>query len=132
MHEVLTDVTNLFHPAGEAVVLVLEIISVICIVIGIAVSVMQIIKRKTGKAETTPLYINVRIKFGGWLALALEYQLAADIVGTTIAPTYEHLIRLGAIALIRTFLNYFLNREVKEEVETRKLLIKSGMAEINS
>jgi uncharacterized membrane protein len=67
------------------------------------------------------------MKFGGWLALALEYQLAADIVGTTIAPTYEHLIKLGAIAVIRTFLNYFLNREVKEEVEARKLLVESGM-----
>lgn len=129
MHDILIILKDIFLPAGEAVVLLLEIISVVCIVFGILVSIRQIIIRRTGTSETTPLYINVRIKFGGWLALALEYQLAADIVGTTIAPTTEHLIRLGAIALIRTFLNYFLNREVKEEVEVRKIMVESGMAE---
>jgi uncharacterized membrane protein len=46
--------------------------------------------------------------------LALEFQLASDIIKTTIAPTYEHLVQLGAIAVIRTFLNYFLSKELKE------------------
>ena len=56
--------------------------------------------------------------FGGWLVVALEFQLAADIVGTMVTPTTAHLIELGAIALIRTFLNYFLNKELKEEKES--------------
>jgi len=129
MHENLEYIKNLFYSGGEVIVLILEMISVICIVLGIIVSVKQMVIRRISKTEKTPLYIKVRMKFGGWLALALEYQLAADIVGTTIAPTYEHVIRLGAIALIRTFLNYFLNREVKEEVETRKVLIESGLTD---
>jgi uncharacterized membrane protein len=53
--------------------------------------------------------------FGGWLVVALEFQLAADIVGTIVSPTTAHLIELGAIAVIRTFLNYFLGRELGEE-----------------
>jgi uncharacterized membrane protein len=56
--------------------------------------------------------------FGGWLVVALEFQLAADIVGTMVSPTTAHLIELGAIAVIRTFLNYFLNKELKEEKES--------------
>jgi uncharacterized membrane protein len=52
--------------------------------------------------------------FGGWLIVALEFQLAADIVGTIIAPTTSQMIQLGAVALIRTFLNYFLNKELRE------------------
>lgn len=125
MSENFEIIKSLFTTAGELVIVILEIISVICIIIGITVSVNQLVKRH--KTQTTPLFVKVRMKFGGWLALALEYQLAADIVGTTIAPTYEHLIKLGAIAVIRTFLNYFLNREVKEEVEARKALLESGM-----
>jgi uncharacterized membrane protein len=46
--------------------------------------------------------------------MALEFQLASDIIKTTISPTYEHLVQLGAIAVIRTFLNYFLSRELRE------------------
>ena len=49
------------------------------------------------------------------MAVALEFQLGADILATTIAPSFETLGKLGAIALIRTFLNYFLNKELVEE-----------------
>ncbi len=129
MHEGLQDFRNIFFTAGEIVTIILEVISVICIILGIIVSMREMARRRKSTTETTPLYIKVRIRFGGWLALALEYQLAADIVGTTIAPSTEHLIRLGAIALIRTFLNYFLNREVKEEMELRKTIIEKGMVD---
>lgn len=61
--------------------------------------------------------------FGGWLVVALEFQLAADIVGTIIAPTTAHLIEPGAIELIRTFLNYFLNKELKEQRESLNVVI---------
>jgi uncharacterized membrane protein len=49
------------------------------------------------------------------LVVALEFQLAADIVGTIISPTTGHLIELGVIAVTRTFLNYFLNKELLEQ-----------------
>jgi uncharacterized membrane protein len=61
--------------------------------------------------------------FGGWLVLALEIQLAADIVGTIVSPSTAHLIELGAIAVIRTFLNYFLSKELKEETDYGKGLL---------
>ena len=50
-----------------------------------------------------------------FLAMALEFQLAADVLGTTVAPSWDQLGRLGAIAVIRTFLNYFLAREIDDE-----------------
>lgn len=56
--------------------------------------------------------------------MALEFQLAADIVGTIISPTTAHLIELGAIAVIRTFLNYFLNKELLEQRELNNARIK--------
>ncbi|NET53786.1 MAG: DUF1622 domain-containing protein, partial [Merismopedia sp. SIO2A8] len=65
-------------------------------------------------------FLDVRLQFGVWLALALEFQLGADILATTIAPTFETLGKLGAIALIRTFLNYFLNQELVEEYRLQK------------
>ncbi|QFP78446.1 DUF1622 domain-containing protein [Deinococcus sp. AJ005] len=55
---------------------------------------------------------NLRLQLGRWLAIALEFLLAADILLTAIAPTWEDIGKLGAIALIRTALNYFLEREI--------------------
>src|SRR4030095_7415983 len=56
-------------------------------------------------------------RFGMWLLLGLEFELAADIIASVISPTCEEIAALGAIAVIRTFLNYFLERDL-EEAET--------------
>jgi uncharacterized membrane protein len=57
---------------------------------------------------------------GTWLALALEFQLAADIVSTVVSPTQQNLLQLGAVALIRTFLNVFLARELEAEMRMER------------
>jgi uncharacterized membrane protein len=49
------------------------------------------------------------------LAIALEFQLGADILSTAVAPSWDAIGKLGAIAVIRTALNYFLSREMQEE-----------------
>jgi uncharacterized membrane protein len=51
--------------------------------------------------------------FGMWLLLGLEFELAADIVGSVISPTWMDIGELGAIAVIRTFLNYFLEHDLE-------------------
>jgi uncharacterized membrane protein len=126
MTEILPYIKGIFYSTGEYVTLFLEITSIGCIITGIVASFRLFLK--LNKVTTALLYINVRTKFGGWLTLALDYQLASDIVATTIAPTYEHIIRVGAIALIRTFLNYFLNKDIRELAEARKILIENETA----
>jgi uncharacterized membrane protein len=53
-------------------------------------------------------------RFGMWLILGLEFMLAADIVRTAISPTWEQIGQLAAIAIIRTFLNYFLEKDIEK------------------
>ena len=60
-------------------------------------------------------YNEIRLSLARYLALALEFQLGADILSTAIAPSWEQIGKLGAIAVIRTGLNYFLSREMQEE-----------------
>lgn len=60
-------------------------------------------------------YNRIRLTLARYLALALEFQLGADILSTAIAPSWEQIGKLGAIAVIRTGLNYFLTREIREE-----------------
>ena len=104
--------------AVEAVSLTLEFTAVLCIVVGFVQTFILLLKRR--QVNYSPLFNRLRLKFGGWLALALEFQLASDIIKTTVAPTYENLIQLGAIAIIRTFLNYFLSKELRELPEVIK------------
>jgi len=57
----------------------------------------------------------VRLTLGRWLAVALEFELAADILNTAVTPTWNDIEKLAAIAALRTALNYFLEREIRQE-----------------
>ena len=59
----------------------------------------------------------VWLRYAHWLVASLTFQLAADIVETTIAPGWEDIERLAAIAAIRTFLNFFIERDMAEADE---------------
>ena len=60
-------------------------------------------------------YNGIRLTLARYLALALEFQLGADILSTAVAPSWDQIGKLGAIAVIRTLLNYFLTLEMRNE-----------------
>lgn len=60
-------------------------------------------------------FVRVRLDLGRMLALGLEFQLASDILRTAVAPTLKQIAELAAVAAIRTALNYFLAREIRQE-----------------
>ncbi len=62
----------------------------------------------------------VRLRLGRWLAVALEFELAADILRTAVAPTWNEIGQLAAIVVLRTVLNYFLQAEI-DKAEARRV-----------
>ena len=62
----------------------------------------------------------VWLRFARWLVVGLSFQLAADIIETSVAPTWEDIGRLAAIAAIRTALNFFLERDIAEMRKRRE------------
>lgn len=90
-----------------------EAISVLCILLGLIACLQLVIGRP--RRLYTPPFLDIRLTLGSWLALGLEFQLGADILGTTIAPSFDTLGQLAVITVIRTFLNYFLSKEIEQE-----------------
>ena len=94
-----------------------ELIAVVVIVIGtvqaIAAPLREFVRTRT---NLDPLLVFRR--FAGWLVLALEFMLAADILKSAISPTWSEIGQLAAIALIRTFLNYSLGHDLRHTPET--------------
>ena len=60
-------------------------------------------------------FVEIRLDLGRFLALGLEFQLASDLLRTAVAPSFAEIGKLAAIAAIRTALNFFLAREIREE-----------------
>jgi uncharacterized membrane protein len=91
----------------------LEAVGALVIVVGAIRGVLGLVGRMSGEQEGQ--FTPVRLTLARYLSLALEFQLAADILSTSIAPTWDQIGKLAAIAVIRTGLNYFLGIEVRAE-----------------
>ncbi len=61
----------------------------------------------------------IRLRLGRWLAVALEFELAADILRTAITPTWNEIGQLAAIVVLRTVLNFFLQKEIDKATAKR-------------
>jgi len=104
---------SLVITAVEWLRLGVETVGAIIIAIGVSVAVIGFVKLMLCRDGTD--FFGVRLTLARYLALALEFQLGADILSTAIAPSWDQIGKLGAIAVIRTALNYFLVREMEME-----------------
>jgi uncharacterized membrane protein len=57
---------------------------------------------------------HVWLRYGRWLIAGLTFQLAADIIATSASPSWEDLGQLASIAVVRTFLDFFLERDLAD------------------
>lgn len=107
-----TGAEALVGTAVEWLELLAEIVAAILIGVGIVLTLATLIRVLTRpKLEG---YEHARLTLARFLTLGLEFQLAADVLATTVAPSWTQIGKLGAIAVIRTALNFFLAREIKE------------------
>lgn len=95
--------------------LLIETIGAAIIGLGILIAACQFVRALVPPQLTS--YNRIRLTLARYLALALEFQLGADILSTAVAPSWDQIGKLGAIAIIRTALNFFLTREMNEERE---------------
>lgn len=92
--------------------LLAEVVAALLIAAGILITLTQLLRIFRLRLQG---YERSRLVLARFLALALEFQLAADVLGTAVSPTWTKIGRLAAIAVIRTALNYFLAKEIKQE-----------------
>lgn len=98
---------------AEHVALALEAISVLVVALGGLEAAYRSLWPVLHGRVTHGVRRAAWLSLARWLLLALEFTLAADIVRTAIAPDWKDIGQLGAIAAIRTFLNYFLERDLE-------------------
>jgi uncharacterized membrane protein len=100
----------------SAVALGLEVCAMAFIAVGAIESVYGLIRRvsplRHPQATSAVRKKEIWVWFATWLLLALEFELAADVLRTAISPTWDDVGQLAAIAAIRTGLNYFLEKDI--------------------
>jgi uncharacterized membrane protein len=72
----------------------------------------------------------MRLTLGRWLWVALEFELAAEILRTAVAPTWNEIGQLAAIAALRTALNYFLGKEIVKEASAEQRSVEGAVSSL--
>ena len=115
---------------AENVVVIVNAIALFIIVIGTIEAFLRSVRAIFSGPTTSHELRNAYLHYARWLIAGLTFQIAADVIETSIAPTWEEIGRLGAIAVIRTFLNFFLERDLAEvqqrEIESQGAVDKSS------
>jgi uncharacterized membrane protein len=109
----LESVESLVFAGVQWLRLALETVGALVIAAGAIRGIAEFLSSRGAGPEER--FVPVRLTLARYLSLALEFQLAADILSTAIAPSWDQIGKLAAIAVIRTGLNYFLAQEVKRE-----------------
>jgi len=109
---------ELFAHAAHAAKTLIEAAAILIVAFGSIEAFIQLLPVALRPNTTHGARKAVWRRLGTWLLLGLEFELAADIIGSVISPTWQDIGELGAIAVVRTFLNYFLEKDL-EGAESR-------------
>ena len=102
--------------ATEQAIVLIDAIALVLVLVGTVEALIGTAKLIFGE-RSGHLRRDVWLRYARWLVGALTFQLAADIIESSITTSWEAIARLAAIAVIRTFLNYFLERDLAETRE---------------
>ena len=103
---------SLLHAIAHFVALAIEAVAILIIAFGTAEAVVGIVRAVLSSRADNFEKRAVWLEYSHWLVAGLTFQLAADVVNTSFSPTWDEVTRLAVVAAIRTFLSYFLDREV--------------------
>jgi uncharacterized membrane protein len=99
---------------AQAAALAIEAAAIVIVAFGALEAFLRIAATRVRPAALPDTRKAIWRSFGIWLLLGLEFELAADIIKTVVSPTWQDIGELAAIAVIRTFLNLFLERDLDE------------------
>jgi uncharacterized membrane protein len=109
---------SLFFRFADYIALAAEMTAVLIVAVGTIEAAIRVVGIIARPAATHGARKELWRRFGMWLLLALEFELAADIVRSVMSPTWQDIGELGAIAVIRTFLNFFLEKDLEGAAES--------------
>jgi len=110
---------------SEPAVTVIDTLAMTVIVVGTLQACAGMVAMLARRPTDSGTRRHVWLTYGRWLVAALTFQLAGDIIESSIVPTWEAIGQLGVVAIIRTFLNYFLERDIAE-IRDRQHAVAAG------
>jgi uncharacterized membrane protein len=110
-----------FGVIASYIALVIEAGAVLVVTFGAIQALSAVVATAVSRGASEMQGREIWLRFATWILLGLEFALAADLVRTAVAPTWDDISKLAVIATIRTMLNYFLAKDIADFSEARGL-----------
>jgi uncharacterized membrane protein len=110
---------------AEHMILIIHVMALVAIAYGTLQAFVEVVRQMFNSAPAGHRFHHGYVQYARWLVVGLTFQLAADIAETAFSPTWEEIGHLAAISVIRTFLNYFLERDMAAIEEREAAAAKS-------
>jgi uncharacterized membrane protein len=123
MHELAQIIMNHLIPFFDLFILALNIFSIVVLIWGVIVAGIDFLKsERTDRNRIIMTRQNNFIKsfLGSYILLSLEILIAADIIESIIKPTFQDILKLAILVVIRTVISYFLNKEIEAALKTKE------------
>jgi uncharacterized membrane protein len=108
---------ELLVQVAGAVARTIEFLMIAIVAVGTIKAFIALARRLFSGEAVAPHVRKIWLHYAAWILLALEFALAADLIETIVAPSWQEIGQLGAIAGIRIALGYFLGRDISEYSE---------------
>lgn len=126
--EILSPLEHNFNLIASYVALAVECGAVFVVAFGALQAILGLFKAIFSGEATGLVGRQIWLRFATWILLALEFALAADILRTAVAPTWNDIGKLAVIALVRTMLNYFLAKDIMAFDQAQAAMPKSNLS----
>ncbi len=121
MHNLADSLMTGANPIFDFIVVCLNFLSIFVIVWGVLIAGIDFVRYELTEKDRLVAAREknfIRNYLGSYVLLGLEILIAADIIETIIHPTFEDIVRLAAVVIIRTVISYFLNKEIERALQT--------------
>lgn len=122
METLAHDLLLFVRPFIELFVFGLNMLSILILLWGVLTAGLDFIKNECLTLNTNHISAArhnnfIRTYLGSFVLLSLEVLIAADIIESILNPTWQDIIRLASVVIIRTVISYFLHREIEDAME---------------
>lgn len=101
----------------DYIVQIIDVVTIVIIFFGFCHAFFQLLQHHSHHRWGRPAHAHslhrIRVTLGEYLLLALEFFICADVILSVKDPSYEHLVQLGIVIVIRIMISFFLQRELQ-------------------
>ncbi|ALS36796.1 DUF1622 domain-containing protein [Enterococcus rotai] len=123
MHDLAQNIMDNLIPFFDLFILALNIFSIVVLIWGVIMAGIDFLKsERNDRNRVVMARQNNFIKsfLGSYILLSLEILIAADIIESIIKPTFQDILKLAILVVIRTVISYFLHKEIEDALKDKE------------